>query len=257
MLLVLVTPPCKMGLLVAKIFFMMFLGVFTWLVGLFPILGVRKGWVSESESLQTQVMVNVFSFMTCFGGGVILTSCLTHMLPDVNEVLATAIQSGAFPDSGLPVAEIFVLADLTEKEFKTNYQDIPYIPLPGSFVWRVQADGSWKFECQHGEKECLGNILEVCIMQQLNWDSDMYLPVISCMEGSDDPVSSAKGCVRDLSSLSYDAVKDCSAGKEGNKLEHSMGVKTESLDPPHKYVPWVVVNGDHTDELQEKAQSAV
>ena len=169
------------------------------------------------------------------------------------------------------------LADLTEEEFKTNYlgsnklagipditlpernylADIPYIPLPGSFVWRVQADGSWKFECQHGEKECLGNILEVCIMQQLNWDSDMYLPVISCMEGSDDPVSSAKGCVRDLSSLSYDAVKDCSAGKEGNKLEHSMGVKTESLDPPHKYVPWVVVNGDHTDELQEKAQSAV
>ena len=71
-------------------------------------------------------------------------------------------------------------------------------------------------------------------MQQLNWDSDMYLPVISC--------------------LSY---KDCSAGKEGNKLEHSMGVKTESLDPPHEYVPWVVVNGDHTDELQEKAQSAV
>ena len=107
---VLVTPPCKMGLLVAKIFSMMFLGVFTWLVGLFPILGVRKGWVSESESQQTQVMVNVFSFMTCFGGGVILTSCLTHMLPDVNEVLATAIQSGAFPDSGLPVAEIFVLA---------------------------------------------------------------------------------------------------------------------------------------------------
>jgi len=99
-----------MGLLVAKIFSMMFLGVFTWLVGLFPILGVRKGWVSESESQQTQVMVNVFSFMTCFGGGVILTSCLTHMLPDVNEVLATAIQSGAFPDSGLPVAEIFVLA---------------------------------------------------------------------------------------------------------------------------------------------------
>ena len=149
------------------------------------------------------------------------------------------------------------LADLTEEEFKTNYQDIPYIPLPGSFVWRVQADGSWKFKCQHGDKDCLRNILEVCIMQQLNWDSDMYLPVISCMEGSDDPVSSAKGCVRDLSSLSYDAVKDCSAGKEGNKLEHSMGVKTESLDPPHKYVPWVVVNGEHTDELQEKAQSAV
>jgi len=41
---------------------------------------------------------------------VILTSCLTHMLPDVNEVLADAIDKGNFPDSGLPVAEILVLA---------------------------------------------------------------------------------------------------------------------------------------------------
>ena len=32
------------------------------------------------------------------------------MLPDVNEVLVEAIESGSFPDSGLPVAEIFVLA---------------------------------------------------------------------------------------------------------------------------------------------------
>jgi len=115
-------------------------------------------------------------------------------------------------------------------------------------------DGSWKFECQHGHKECVGNILEVCIMQQLNWDSDMYLPVISCMEASDDPVSSAKGCLAALSSVSYDVVKKCAAGPEGNKLEHAMGAKTESLSPPHKYVPWVVVNGEHTDELQEKAQ---
>jgi len=116
-------------------------------------------------------------------------------------------------------------------------------------------DGSWKFDCQHGEKECLGNILEVCIMQQLNWDSDLYLPVISCMEGADNPISSARGCVSALSSVNYEAVKKCAAGKEGNKLEHSMGAKTESLDPPHKYVPWIVVNGEHTDDLQEKAQT--
>jgi len=45
-----------------------------------------------------------------FGGGVILTSCLTHMLPDVNTVLEQSLDNGTFPDSGLPVAEIFVLA---------------------------------------------------------------------------------------------------------------------------------------------------
>ena len=69
-------------------------------------------------------MVTLFSCLTMFGGGVILTSCLTHMLPDVNEVkmiaspspklthqvVTMAIEEGTFPDSGLPVGEILVLA---------------------------------------------------------------------------------------------------------------------------------------------------
>lgn len=116
-------------------------------------------------------------------------------------------------------------------------------------------DGTWKFDCQHGEPECVGNMLEVCIMKHLNWDTDMYLPVISCMEGADDPVASAKGCISALSSISYDAVKKCASGKEGNKLEHAMGAKTESLDPAHNYVPWIVINGEHTDDLQTRAQT--
>ena len=72
---------------------MLCLGLVTWIVGVLPLLGVRKGWLKESESQQTQTMVNIFSALTCFSGGVILTSCLTHMLPDVNEVLVEAIES--------------------------------------------------------------------------------------------------------------------------------------------------------------------
>ena len=34
-----------------------------------------------------------------------------------------------------------------------------------------------------------------------------------------------------------------------------MGAKTEALSPPHKYVPWIVINGEHTDELQNEAQT--
>jgi hypothetical protein len=34
-----------------------------------------------------------------------------------------------------------------------------------------------------------------------------------------------------------------------------MGAKTETLNPPHKYVPWIVINGEHTDELQNEAQT--
>ena len=99
-----------MAIVIAQVVSMLCLGLVTWIVGILPLLGVRKGWLAESESQQTQIMINLFSILTCFGGGVILTSCLTHMLPDVNEVLVAAIENGSFPNSGLPVAEIFVLA---------------------------------------------------------------------------------------------------------------------------------------------------
>lgn len=99
-----------MTIVVAQIFSMVALGLVTWLVGILPLLGVRRGWLLQLESQQTPFMVTLFSCLTMFGGGVILTSCLTHMLPDVNEVVAGALEAGTFPDSGLPVGEILVLA---------------------------------------------------------------------------------------------------------------------------------------------------
>jgi len=99
-----------MTILVAQVVSMLGLGLVTWLVGVLPLLGVRMGWIRQLESQQTPLMLTTFSCLTMFGGGVILTSCLTHMLPDVNEVLAEALGQGTFPDSGLPVGEILVLA---------------------------------------------------------------------------------------------------------------------------------------------------
>jgi len=97
------------GLLAARIVSMICLGLITWIIGILPLLGVRKGWLSSSESTQSPLVQTVLSGMICFGGGVILTSCLTHMLPDVNEIATAAIADGSFPNSGLPVAEILVL----------------------------------------------------------------------------------------------------------------------------------------------------
>jgi len=100
----------KMSLLLVRVVSMFALGLVTWIVGLLPLLGVRRGWMSGSESSQSPRVQTLLSSLICFGGGVILTSCLTHMLPDVNEIATAAIEAETFPDSGLPVAEILVLA---------------------------------------------------------------------------------------------------------------------------------------------------
>ena len=32
-----------------------------------------------------------------------------------------------------------------------------------------------------------------------------------------------------------------------------MALETMVLDPPHYYVPWITLNGTHTEEIQSKA----
>ena len=40
------------------------------------------------------------SCLSCFGGGVILATCLTHMLPEVNEMVEHNVATGSMPDTG-------------------------------------------------------------------------------------------------------------------------------------------------------------
>jgi interferon gamma-inducible protein 30 len=37
---------------------------------------------------------------------------------------------------------------------------------------------------------------------------------------------------------------------QGKSLMHKNAEATAALNPPHKFVPWIVINGQHTDEIQ-------
>ena len=54
--------------------------------------------------------------------------------------------------------------------------------------------------------------------------------------------------------IDYSKIDACTKSKLGNQLQHINAVKTEILQPPHKYVPWITVNGQHTEDMQEQAQ---
>jgi zinc transporter 1/2/3 len=98
-----------MTLLVSKIVSMIGLGFITWIIGVIPILGVNRGWSLKILD-QSGKKLLLYSMLLCFGGGVILSSCMTHMLPDVREIYLKALAEGSFPDTGLEIPEIFVLA---------------------------------------------------------------------------------------------------------------------------------------------------
>ena len=97
-----------MNILTAKIVTMVLLGGISLIVGLIPILFrncLRKG----QKNGKTETII---SCLACFGGGVILTTCLTHMLPEVNLFLQQNIENGHFPNTGKVSLIIHLIAEI-------------------------------------------------------------------------------------------------------------------------------------------------
>ncbi|GFR89232.1 interferon-gamma-inducible lysosomal thiol reductase [Elysia marginata] len=67
--------------------------------------------------------------------------------------------------------------------------------------------------------------------------------------------SSHLACCVNSFPVPIEDILKCSKSAEGNHLEHQMAVKTDALKPPHRYVPWVTVNGVHTETIEREAES--
>lgn len=134
-----------------------------------------------------------------------------------------------------------------------DVMDVTLVPYGNALeTW----DGKkYKFQCQHGEDECLGNMIETCL---LNLTNDDAFPIIYCMETSSDVIKAAKMCAELYApQLDWGTVMNCVNGDLGNQLMHQNALKTTGLKPPHNYVPWITINGVHTEELQNQAMSAL
>merc|ERR1719150_206286 len=53
----------------------------------------------------------------------------------------------------------------------------------------------------------------------------------------------------------YDDLAACYTSPQGNAFQHQMAQITAALSPPHQYVPWIVMNGVHSDSTQQACQS--
>lgn len=96
--------------------------------------------------------------------------------------------------------------------------------------------------CQHGPLECRLNRVINCA-QQLNPEQQQWLPFVVCLEGRrDDGEQAVMKCAKQTG-LDEDAISKCAHGDQGLELEAQAKERTDSLQPAHTYVPWVVVNG--------------
>lgn len=72
------------------------------------------------------------------------------------------------------------------------------------------------------------------------------LPFIICLEtSSNDWITQGKKCATQYG-LSWESINSCATSEQGIALEVEVAKVTEALQPAHTYVPWVVVNGQHS-----------
>lgn len=128
-----------------------------------------------------------------------------------------------------------------------DFNIFPY----GNAKQSQKPDGSWAFTCQHGAEECTGNLIEACAMNFHNSTSEWF-PFINCIESSSkSPAKSAPSCAKASGWSDYDSnILPCTTSKLGNSLMHDIGSATDNLNPPHKWTPWVVLNGKALTEDQ-------
>lgn len=128
----------------------------------------------------------------------------------------------------------------------------------------------WVFRCQHGPEECMGNLIATCAMNSVGNEAKKWFPFVHCMElksrdgGGKGSIPAEKGdhllsvsdarkdgesCAKEAR-LNWTLVSECVGDWKGNLVQHAVAKAT----PKHEYVPWVILNGKHTEEMQEAAE---
>ena len=113
---------------------------------------------------------------------------------------------------------------------------------------------SWDFTCQHGEVECQYNLVEACAVNLIKCPYMKY-EFLNCVENKDgaskDYEGVAKECATQGKLKNGDDIVSCYNGPDAIKYEHAIALQTAALSPPHKYVPWVVADGVHSDDIND------
>ncbi|CAD5212811.1 unnamed protein product [Bursaphelenchus okinawaensis] len=95
-------------------------------------------------------------------------------------------------------------------------------------------------DCQHGPTECDLNAMMNCAMERLVQPRE-YVPLIGCIQGSDDVKSAAAKCFSPGADKEW--ISQCARSKRGRYLLAMAGQRTNLLGPVFNFVPWVIIDG--------------
>ena len=149
---------------------------------------------------------------------------------------AEKVKASLYYESYCPGCEQFITRDLVEfraMEDMMAITDLELVPYGNAHV--ITRDPP-TFQCQHGDKECYGNYVELCAQKHF---SDKWWEFIVCEETSVDFSDEGVTACAEKTGLNAATILGCAKGIEGPQLHLEAADKT----PSHKWVPWVIVDG--------------
>jgi len=117
-----------------------------------------------------------------------------------------------------------------------------------SFWHRDNMDQNYVFLCQHGEAECLGNMIQACAVKELK-EPSQYLSLIFCMSALPQFAveKSSFECAKELK-MDLTPVRACVQSPEGRAHMYQITTFSNTLNPPRQHVPWVTLDDEHFEE---------
>ncbi|XP_041023833.1 gamma-interferon-responsive lysosomal thiol protein-like [Juglans microcarpa x Juglans regia] len=189
----------------------------------------------------------------------LLLSSFLHAIPayptddSLIKVSATDSQKvnlSLYYDTLCPFCATFIVKNLTGVFYEDliNIINLRLVPWGNSYI-NKSSNG---IVCQHGPDECILNILEACAIDVLQ-NVNKHYALIYCFEflAIEGRQKDWKSCFTSLG-LPKKPVLDCYISGNGTKLVQKYADETARLNPPHTFVPWVVVNNH---PLQEEYQN--
>ncbi|KAM9515975.1 gamma-interferon-inducible lysosomal thiol reductase isoform 2-T2 [Guaruba guarouba] len=94
---------------------------------------------------------------------------------------AAPVELSLFYESLCPACRGFLVQQLFTTWLLLPAEALNITLVPYGNAQERNESGKWEFQCQHGPEECLGNMIETCLMQEAK-NFSTYFPVIFCLE---------------------------------------------------------------------------
>jgi len=136
------------------------------------------------------------------------------------------------------------LQQLWQHEDLREHIDLYLFPYGNSATYG--ASGAYTFDCQHGDDECRGNLIEACSTQLLD-GPDNFVPFVGCIAATAqqyDIKDSARACAKQQG-VDMPTIGACVDSAAGNEFMAQIGTYSDTMSAGKEYVPWVLVNGEH------------